>query len=261
MSSGSRKRSREEMLFNAFETRPQPTITRMDVATTDTWSQLVDTAARSGHAVFRFGYQREDPGGDIMTGNVSTAHTHGDFNTGLSEIGTDQFALNSLNISTKRLGYKARAHDALFDITGSDKPGVTNIMRVLKGTDQSIKPLYGTKEQVRGAVEFAAEMGISEMSRGGKVGLLHGMESLYLLKHGTISRKQFLNPKYGFVGAGDGGAARLRKFDQNRKSALRWHKTDLKTRFAEVQKTKPKWSDKTFSEWRSHKIEKWSQKF
>ncbi|WP_428243245.1 hypothetical protein [Gynuella sp.] len=235
--------------------RPPP---RGDVqqlsATGQRWQDLTAATFKSHATAVTSHYLRPHPSGkpgNFNIGWMTSFHAHGNFGHAFNE----QSGPNP-NISTQGEDQGAFKHDKLINASGPN--WAQNTMRVVKGTSSLNKTLEGTESQAQGAVLLGHEIGISEVGRGGEGALLNAMSAMYLAKHGRMTADQFLDPKVGFAGAGKGGAERLRQIDTLDKA---FHLDSLRTHFDEVASQKPKWQDKSFDDWITHKRSKWVQKY
>ena len=193
------------------------------------------------------------------TYEFKTSHTHGDFKTRVVRQGT-QYFLQKHNIATSQPDQAPQKLDKLIARIGDKRVGATDALRVLKGTHVA-KGLSGGSPGARtGAVELGTEVGISEYMRGGSLALINATSSLYLMKHGEMKRKQFLDPAVGYKGSGKGGAERLRGMTKATDALDLTRLKSVYTTHAAAKVGKP-WSGqstaKGFDTWVRHKVQKW----
>lgn len=262
MKSDSRKRKLDEELQDLLP-KAEPSQIRVETADARKWRDLSATAQGARAAAFR--HQYDLGGGKVRS--VVTLHTHGDFNTNPRKESEDSYELSKHNVSTKTEG-GAESFGELVTALGNPFSGATNAMRVLKGTHNNYELWHSKKnaeKRAQAAVTLAAEIGISEFSRGGAPAVLNAMSALYLMKRGRMKMEDFSDPKVGYRGAGSGGAARVRAL-KSEKASSALHLEDLRKEYDSraVDKVGKPWSgkrnDKGFSEWLEHKSRKWLQR-
>jgi hypothetical protein len=252
-------------LSEAADETPTFELPRVKV-TTQPWSELTQSIVEGRGAVLEHQYVVSGPKKKKPTLTLSTTHTHGDFNTKVA----DDKSLQKNNVSTSVLGGTARSFSKLWKAFPDDPTGATDTLRVLKGTHIS-KGLTGSTQDAReAAVEMGAEIGISEYSRGSNSALSYAAVNLYRVKRGKLTGEGFANPAKGYLGAGDGGAQRLRAHTDVY-DAFRDHAKDLVDIYKNYasQKAKRPWetglkkgataADK-FKAWVQHKNAKWQQR-
>lgn len=256
------KRAKLDTALKPLIVEPETIQIRAKKANKRTWSDLSQEVGRSRAAVFRHEYTRNK-----TAEHLDSLHTHGDFQTIPRSTGPDTYELTKHNVSTKASG-KAESFGDLLTNLGSRHTGATNAMRVLKGTHvdwelESSNKNPGPKAAT--AVTLAAEIGISEFSRGGSHALLNAMSGLYLLKHREFTKAEFADPKVGYRGAGQGGAANLRTL-QTKGLGEALHLARLRKVYDShaVKKGGQPWSGKKndtgFETWLEHKSKKWLQR-
>ncbi|MBL8511706.1 MAG: hypothetical protein JNM52_08675 [Betaproteobacteria bacterium] len=223
------------------------------------WRTLSDMALERRAIVFRHDFSVNDKNYFLRT-----AHAHGDFKTKITQEGS-KYYLSKHNVVTSAIGKRAETLNALVGSFGSAKTGATNTMRILKGTHDKWQ-MGGTLAEATRGVELGAEIGVSEYTRGGTLGLLNAMSGLYAMKHGQMSKADFIDPAKGYVGAGLGGAKRLRTLAGTGKVTEALHLGKMKEVYDSHASTKvgKPWSGKSASEgfdiWVRHKIDKWTQR-
>ncbi|MDX2298269.1 MAG: hypothetical protein NW204_00935 [Xanthomonadaceae bacterium] len=252
-----KRKSSFDIGMGAIVKKPKPLEITPKLATGKTWSKLSEKAQKHSATVFKHDFTLGDK--DL---SITTSHLHNDFQTFVHPMGGG-YQLPKFNVSTSPVGEKARTLDDLVGKFGSRHKGATNTMRVLKGKETAWK-LIGTSEtRASRAVELAAEIGISEFSRGGTHALVNAMSGLYLMKHSGMTKEEFLDPKVGYRGAGDGGAGRLRQLQKKGLSEA-LHIGHLRKHYDTTAVNKPgkawtgKKSDQGFSDWLEHKVTKWT---
>lgn len=251
-----RKRS-FDLALGPVVKKPKPLEIKTRVATGKSWSDLGEKAQKHSATVFKHDYTL---GGKVRS--ITTSHLHNDFQTFVHPSGGG-YQLPKFNISTSPIGEKARTLDDLVGQFGPQHEGATNTMRVLKGTETKWALMGTSKTRASRAVELAAEIGVSEFSRGGTHALVNAMSGLYLMKHGGMTKGEFLDPKVGYRGAGDGGASRLRQLQKKGLSEA-LHIDHLRKHYdaTAVNKVGKAWTgqktDDGFSSWLQHKVTKWT---
>lgn len=233
---------------------PVATTTTARTVNNDKWHDLSKEAQDGRFTAFRHQFTHGD-----QARSFDTFHKHGDFNTSLKPTGNaDEFGTSTHNVATS--SSTAKSMPKLIGEIGSD---TTNTLRVLRGS-HSTKQLEGTLDHAKNSVELAAEIGISEFSRGGTNAILNATSALYLVKHRKLAPEEFADPNKGFIGSGEGGAQRLRALS-TKTPGFALHST-----LSEVYqthgsaKTGKAWSgpvsSENFAKWIEHKATKWTQR-
>ncbi len=209
MSANSKKRSFSQMLGQAnVVSRPPAVAVREQTVTQEKWSDITGKVVKKRALVVHHQY---GVAGTNLTGQVSLAYRHGDFKTNIVKASTGGYEIGKHNVSTSGVGSSARSFPTILGSMQGSGRGATDAMRVLKGTHITKGLTSTTKSARRAAVEMAGEIGVSEYSRGSNAALADAMINLYRVKHGNLPKADFADHELGYTGAGDGGAARLRK--------------------------------------------------
>lgn len=240
---------------------PTYEVPRLDVKR-QPWSELAEVASESRALVTSSKYKVS---GRKRFESIETSHTHGEFNKRIDE-GT---GIETHNVSTSELGVAPRSFPRL--LQRMDKvSGATDTLRVLKGTHLS-KGLTGSTQEKRGAaMEMGTEIGVSEYLRGGTNALVDASINLYRMKHGVLGKANFAKPEQGYIGAGKGGAERLRNLGKPSDVFAR-HATSLEALFEQHASRKPNrpWEaslpgkatrEQKFIAWQEHKFRSWTQR-
>lgn len=221
------------------------------------WSDLAKIAAENSASIFQHDYSKGLAG---KKESILTTHTHGDFGTKIVHSG-GEYVLPKLNISTAAHGGKARSLDALAE--DIKEVGSGDVLRVLKGTHVAKGLKTADAGKRASAVELAAEIGISEYSRGGTNALRNAASALYSMKHGEMKVSEFVDFDVGYRGAGGGGAERLRKLKGGSDTL---HLERLQAIYLKHAVNKPgkAWTGQNtaqgFEAWLTHKVTSWSKR-
>lgn len=259
----SKKRKRLSGNLSGFVLKPETVEIRVQKANPYKWSELSSDVSEKRAAAYKHEFTLSN-----QKESVTTLHAHGDFLTRPVQTGANTFEMQKHNIATSSVDTGAESLDALVGSFGGRRVGATNAMRVLKGTHTQWQ-LEAAKSnpvpKAEYATTLAAEIGISEFGRGGSHALLNAMSGLYLMKRKNMTKAQFLDPKTGYVGAGKGGAARLRKLqDKTLDHALHIQRLRSVYNTYAVNKVGKPWSgrknDDGFSVWLEHKAGRWLQR-
>jgi hypothetical protein len=226
------------------------------------WSELAETVSESRVLVARSKYKIS---GRKAFETVDTSHTHGEFNKRID----DDTGIETHNVSTSMLGSAPRSFPKL--LQRMDRvSGATDTLRVLKGTHLSKGLIGDTQEKRKAAMEMGTEIGVSEYLRGGTNALVDASINLYRMKHGQLTKTNFAKPTVGYIGAGKGGAERLRNLDKPSDVFAR-HTNSLARIYEAHASSKPNrpWEsslgkkatpEQKFVAWQEHKFKSWTQR-
>lgn len=224
------------------------------------WSDLSQKAVDARQLIVNHEYKVAATKAAKKVNSIETSHTHGEF------LNIVRSETEKHNISTAVLGSSARKYSKILNAFNDDnvKGGAKDALRVIKGTHLTEGLTGSTPELRKAAVELGAEIGISEYVRGTTAALFDASINLYRIKHGKLSKKAFADPKQGYIGAGEGGAERVRAIetlgdlipkDSKKRKAL----FDIYTTHASKKEDKS-WAKEGADKWLQHKFKKWTQR-